>query len=75
MRKFKTGQFGTPAAGPKVAMNRSTLATRALLDGEAEFPIRKVVELVKVTTPVKSDSLRPKKSTIIQFNKYKIIYS
>jgi len=38
MSKFKTRQSGTPAAGPKGAMNRSTLATQALLDGEAELP-------------------------------------
>ena len=52
MSKFKTRQSGTPAAGPKGAMNRSTLATQALLDGEAEALTRKAVELAKSGNPM-----------------------
>ena len=61
MSKFKTRQSGTPAAGPKGAMNRSTLATQASLE-KRSFLIAEVVELAKATTPVKSDSLRPTKA-------------
>jgi hypothetical protein len=51
MRDFKTGQSGTSAASLKGALNRETLATQALMDGEAEPLTRKVVE------PAKGDQL------------------
>ena len=35
MSKFKSGQSGNPGGRPKGALNRATLATQALLDGEA----------------------------------------
>jgi len=47
MSKFKSGQSGNPGGRPKGALNEATLATQALLDGEAEVLTRKVVELAK----------------------------
>ena len=47
MSKFKSGQSGNPSGRPKGALNKATLATQALLDGEAEALTRKVVELAK----------------------------
>lgn len=47
MSKFKSGQSGNPGGRPKGALNKTTLATQALLDGEAEAMTRKVVELAK----------------------------
>ena len=47
MSKFKTGQSGNPGGRPKGALNKVTLATQALLDGEAEALTRRVVELAK----------------------------
>lgn len=47
MSKFKTGQSGNPRGRPKGALNKATLATQALLEGEAEALTRKVVELAK----------------------------
>ena len=38
MSKFKTGQSGNPGGRPKGALNKATLATQALLEGEAEAP-------------------------------------
>ena len=52
MSKFKTGQSGNPGGRPKGALNKATLATQALLDGEAEALTRKVVELAKDGNPV-----------------------
>jgi hypothetical protein len=52
MSKFKTGQSGNPRGRPKGALNKATLATQALLDGEAEALTRKVVELAKDGNPV-----------------------
>jgi hypothetical protein len=52
MSKFKTGQSGNPSGRPKGALNKATLATQALLDGEAEALTRKVVELAKEGNPV-----------------------
>ena len=52
MGKFKPGQSGNPVGRPKGAMNKTTLATQALLDGEAEALTRKVVELAKNGNPV-----------------------
>ena len=47
MSKFKSGQSGNPGGRPKGALNKATLASQALLDGEAEALTRKVVELAK----------------------------
>jgi hypothetical protein len=52
MSKFKSGQSGNPGGRPKGALNKATLATQALLDGEAEALTRKVVELAKSGNPV-----------------------
>ena len=52
MSKFKSGQSGNPGGRPKGALNKATLATQALLDGEAEALTRKVVELAKDGNPV-----------------------
>jgi hypothetical protein len=52
MSKFKSGQSGNPGGRPKGALNKATLATQALLDGEAEALTRKVVELAKEGNPV-----------------------
>ena len=52
MSKFKSGQSGNPSGRPKGSLNKSTLATQALLDGEAEALTRKVVELAKEGNPV-----------------------
>ena len=52
MSKFKTGQSGNPRGRPKGALNKATLATQALLEGEAEALTRKVVELAKGGNPV-----------------------
>ncbi len=47
MSKFNLGQSGNPGGRPKLSLNKTTLATQALLDGEAEALTRKVVELGK----------------------------
>jgi hypothetical protein len=52
MSKFKTGQSGNPGGRPKGSLNKATLASQALLDGEAEALTRKVVELAKEGHPV-----------------------
>ena len=52
MTKFKTGQSGNPGGRPKGALNKATLATQALLDGEAEALTRKAVELAKDGNPM-----------------------
>jgi hypothetical protein len=52
MGKFKSGQSGNPGGRPKGALNKITLATQALLDGEAEALTRKVVELAKGGNPM-----------------------
>jgi hypothetical protein len=52
MSKFKPGQSGNPDGRPKGALNKITLATQALLDGEAEALTRKAVELAKNGNPV-----------------------
>ena len=51
MSKFKSGQSGNPGGRPKGALNKATLASQALLDGEAEALTRKVVELAKEWQP------------------------
>jgi len=52
MSKFKPGQSGNLNGRAKGALNKATLATQALLDGEAEALTRKVVELAKDGNPV-----------------------
>jgi len=52
MSKFKSGQSGNPSGRPKGALNKATLASQALLDGEAEALTRKVVDLAKEGNPV-----------------------
>jgi hypothetical protein len=52
MSKFTSGQSGNPGGRPKGALNKATLASQALLDGEAEALTRKVVELAKEGNPV-----------------------
>jgi len=47
MTKFKSGHSGNPNGRPKGALNKTTLATQALLDGEADALTRKGVELAK----------------------------
>jgi hypothetical protein len=43
--RFKPGQSGNPAGKPKGARHKTTLAMEALLEGEAEGPTRKAVEM------------------------------
>ena len=43
--RFKPGQSGNPAGKPKGAKNRTTVMTQALLEGEAEIFVRKLIEL------------------------------
>jgi hypothetical protein len=52
MGKFKSGQSGNPGGRPKGALNKVTLATQALLDGEAEALTRKAVDLAKAGNPM-----------------------
>ncbi len=52
MGKFIPGQSGNPSGRPKGALNKTTLATRALLEGEAEALTRKAIELAKAGNPV-----------------------
>jgi hypothetical protein len=52
MSKFKAGQSGNPGGRPKGALNKSTLAIQALLEGEAEALTRKAVELAKSGNPM-----------------------
>jgi hypothetical protein len=52
MGKFKPGQSGNPSGRPKGALNKTTLATQALLDGEAEALTRKLIELAKNGHPM-----------------------
>jgi len=43
-RGFKPGQSGNPSGRPKGALNRTTRAVQALLEGEAEALTRKAIE-------------------------------
>jgi len=43
--RFQKGQSGNPSGRPKGALNKTTRAVQALLDGEAESLTRKAVEL------------------------------
>lgn len=52
MGKFIPGQSGNPSGRPKGALNKITLASRALLEGEAEILTRKAIELAKAGNPV-----------------------
>ena len=45
-RPFQPEQSGNPDARPKGARSAATLAAEALLDGEADAPTRKCVEMV-----------------------------
>jgi hypothetical protein len=45
MSKFKPGQSGNLRGRPKGSLNKVTLASQALLDGQAEALTRKAVEL------------------------------
>jgi hypothetical protein len=42
---FKPGQSGNPNGRPMGALNKTTLAAQALLDGEAETITRKCIDL------------------------------
>jgi hypothetical protein len=46
-RPFEPGQSGNPKGRPKGSRNKATLAMEALLDGEAETIIRKLIEKAK----------------------------
>ena len=46
-RSFKAGQSGNPAGRPKGSRNKATLAAEALLEGELEAIIRKLLEKAK----------------------------
>jgi hypothetical protein len=52
MSKFTPGQSGNPGGRPKGALNKATLASQTLLEGEAEALTRKVVELAKGGHPM-----------------------
>ena len=52
MSKFESGQSGNPGGRPKGALNKATLASQALLEGEAEALTRKAVELAKSGNPM-----------------------
>jgi hypothetical protein len=52
MAKFQAGKSGNPGGRPRGSLNKTTLATQALLDGEAEILTRKVVEMAKAGNPV-----------------------
>jgi hypothetical protein len=43
--RFEKGKSGNPAGRPKGSRNRSTLALEAILEGDAESIVRKVIEL------------------------------
>ena len=45
--RFKPGQSGNPAGKPKGTKNRTTVMAQALLEGEAETLVRKLIELAK----------------------------
>ena len=47
MGRFTVMRSGNPSRRPMGALEKTTLATQALLDGEAEILTRKVVELAK----------------------------
>jgi hypothetical protein len=52
MAKFKAGKSGNPAGRPKGSLNKVTLASQALLDGQAEALTRKAVELALAGNPM-----------------------
>jgi len=59
MSKFKTGQSGNPGGRPKGALNKATLATQALLDGEAEALTRKVCKWQPKNDPSRQPKIDP----------------
>jgi hypothetical protein len=77
MSKVKSGLSGNPGGRPKGSLNKATLASQALLDGEAEALTRKVVELAKDGHPVAlrlclERPLPPRKDRHISFSLPKI---
>ena len=52
MAKFKPGRSGNVSGRPKGSLNKTTLASQALLEGEAEALTRKAVELAKEGNPM-----------------------
>ncbi len=50
--QYQPGQSGNPMGRPKGALNKTTLAAQAILDGEAEELIRKAVGLAKEGNPM-----------------------
>jgi hypothetical protein len=52
MSKFKAGQSGNLKGRPKGSLNKVTLASQALLEGEAEALTRKAVELAMAGNPM-----------------------
>ena len=52
MSKLKPGQSGNPEGRPKGALNKSTMAAQALLDGEAEALTRKAIEMAQGGHPI-----------------------
>src|SRR3974390_758636 len=77
MAKFKPGKSGNPSGRPKGALNKTTLATQALIDGEAAVLTRKMVDLAKEGHPVAlrlclERLLPPRKDRPISFSLPKI---